>query len=240
MSRSSPLENVSIVLVRTRTPGNIGAVARCMMNMGLSRLLLVRPPADRDAEARKLAAGAEAVLGSAEVHPTLEEAVRGHGLVIGTSRHATRERRNIRTPREMAASVLPLLARNRVALVFGREVNGLEREDLALCQELVWIPSSDAFPSLNLSHAVMVLAYELFLAQAADAGRAETELAPAEELEGFHRHLQDALTGIGFLDDANRERMMFSLRQFFGRARPDRREVSILRGILTEIQKRTK
>src|SRR5574341_931603 len=160
MQNETPLHNISILLVSTKTPGNIGAVARCMMNTGLSRLILVRPPIDRDDEALKLAAGAESILEKAEVSPTLQEAIAGHGLVIGTSRHRGKQRKNLRSPREAAEAVAPLLAKNRIAIVFGREVNGRDREDLSLCHELVCIPSSDAFPSLNLSHAVMVVRSE--------------------------------------------------------------------------------
>lgn len=239
MQTGTPLQNVSVVLVNTKTPGNIGAVARCMMNTGLSRLILVRPPQDRNKEAVKLAAGAEAILERAERFQTLQEAIAGHGLVVGTSRRTGRRRKNVGTPREMAERVIPLLAKNRVAVVFGREVNGLDREDLALCNEFIWIPSSDAFPSLNLSHAVMVIAYELFIAAAKPAAPGERELAPAEELEKFYGHLQGALEETGFIGNENREHIMFSLRQIFGRAGLDRRDANILRGILTEMQKRT-
>jgi len=146
MAAQDLLDNISIVLVRTKTPGNIGAVARCMMNMGLSRLVLVRPPKDDQGEAMKFAAGAEAVLRDAIRTETLQDALAGHGLVIGTSRHLGRQRRNIGTPREMAGRIVPLLPQNRIALVFGREVNGLEKEDLDLCNELIAIPSSKSFP----------------------------------------------------------------------------------------------
>jgi TrmH family RNA methyltransferase len=238
MTSVSLLQNVSIVLVNTKTPGNIGAVARCMMNMGLARLILVRPPRDRSGEAQKLAAGTEAILERAEVFPSLNDAVADHGLVIGTSRHQGRRRKNVRTPREMAEQVIPLLAKNRVAVVFGREVNGLDRDDVALCHELVWIPSSYVFPSLNLSHAVMVIAYELFLAAAAPAPPSGHELAPAGEVEKFYQHLQDTLLDIGFIGKENREHMMLSLRQLFGRARLEQRDISILRGILAEMRRK--
>jgi TrmH family RNA methyltransferase len=240
MAEQSVLDNVSIVLVNTKTPGNVGAVARCMMNMGLSRLILVRPPGDGNGEAMKLAAGAEQVLNRSERFETLREAVADHHLVIGTSRHIARRRRNVHAPRETAERIVPLLAGNRVALVFGREVNGLDKEDLALCHELVAIPSSDAFPSLNLSHAVMVIAYELFLAAHAGPPGDGRTLARADEVERFFGHLQAALRDIGFLDDNNAEHMMSSFRQLFGRARLEPREVSILRGILTAITSRHK
>jgi tRNA/rRNA methyltransferase len=234
------LDNISIVLVDTKTPANIGAAARCMMNMGLSRLILVDPPKDTHQEARKLAAGAHEIIEKAAVFPALAEALAGHGLVIGTSRHAGRQRKNVRTPREMAMQVLPILAMNRVAIVFGNEVNGLENSELALCHEIVAIPSSDAFQSLNLSHAVMIIAYELFLASGAYAGRATEQLAPLEETEGFFLQLQETLQTIGFLERDNPERMMFSLRQLFGRARMNSRDVSVLRGVLSAVDRYTR
>jgi len=229
------LENVSIVLVRTKTPGNIGAVARSMMNMGLSRLVLVRPPGDDQDEAVKLAAGAGSILRDAVRAETLQEAVAGHRLVIGTSRHLGRHRRNIGTPREMAARIVPLLPQNRIALVFGREVNGLDKDDLALCSEIIAIPSSEAFPSLNLSHAVAIVAYELFLAAAAGTAPEGRPLAQTEELEVFYQHLQKVLEDSGFLGPHNRDHMMTSLRQLFGRSRLEQRDISILRGVLSTI-----
>jgi tRNA (cytidine32/uridine32-2'-O)-methyltransferase len=240
MNSPSALNNISIVLVNTKTPANVGAVSRCMMNMGLSRLILVQPPADRNNEAMKLAAGAEEILQSAARFETLREAVSDHGLVVGTSRHTSRHRKNVHTPRQMAEQVLSFLSFNKVAIVFGREVNGLDNEDVALCHELVAIPSSDAFPSLNLSHAVMVVAYELFIAAQAKHPPSELILAPVEELENFYEHLQKTLQDIGFIDRVRPEHMMFSLRQIFGRARLDSRDASILRGILSEIERAAK
>ena len=240
MTKPSLLDNVSIVLVRTKTPGNIGAVARCMMNMGLSRLVLVRPPRDPEGAAVKLAAGADHILSEARRFAALDEAVAGHQLVIGTSRRRSRMRKNVRSPRDLAGSIMPLLRSNRVAVVFGPEVDGLEKSHLALCQEIVAIPSSDVFPSLNLSHAVMVVAYELFVASLGTIAGAETSLADAEDVERLYGHLQRTLERIGFLDRnsyCDRDRMMFSLRQLFGRARLEPRDVSILRGILTAIDR---
>ena len=231
------LDNVRIVLVDTRYPANIGSTARCMMNMGISRLVLVAPPEDKNHEMEKLAAGADRIVQEASVAATLAEAVVGHNLVIGTSRHSGRLRKNVHAPREMAAQVVPLLAGNKVAIVFGNEVNGLDNRDLALCHEIIAIPSSDAFPSLNLSHAVMVVTYELFLASQAGTPSFSRELARAEDLEKLYRHLQDTLLAIGFLERDHPERMMFTFRQLFGRARLESREVSILRGVLTAVDR---
>lgn len=230
------LANVSIVLVDTKTPGNIGAVARSMMNLGLSRLILVRPPRDPRRDALRLAAGAEEIIKNALRVSSLQDAVAEQDLVVGTSRHRGRLRRNVRPPRNAAERLAALLGGNRVAILFGNEVNGLDRRDLALCQEIITIPSSDAFPSLNLSHAVAIVAYELFLASlGSNVPTSAPSLAPAQELERFYSHLQQVLEEIGFLDRRHPDRIMFSLRQLFGRALPDARDIRILRGILTRI-----
>ena len=237
MKKNSLLDNISIVLVDTKTPANIGATARAMMNMGLSRLILVHPPSDTAEEARKLAAGAQGILEQAAVFSTLVDALADHGLVIGTSRHSGRQRKNIRAPRAMAEAALPVLAENRVAILFGNEVNGLEKKDLAFCHEIVAIPSSDDFASLNLSHAVMIVAYEFFLASTARGGEAAGALAPVADTEGFYLHLQKTLQIIGFLENENPERMMLSFRQLFARARLNKRDVSILRGVLSTVER---
>jgi len=239
MTINSSLDNISIVLVDTKTPANIGSVARAMMNMGFSRLVLVDPPEDKHGEARKLAAGAYEILDRAAVRSTLKDAVSDQGLVIGASRHRGRRRRNIHAPREMAEQTVPLLNRNKVSLVFGNEVNGLENTDLALCHELISIPSSEAFSSLNLSHAVMVVLYEFFVAATATSCPDNTELALDRELEHFYEHMKNTLLDIEFIDDRNTEHMMFSLRQLFGRTRLDGREVGILRGILSAVDRIT-
>jgi TrmH family RNA methyltransferase len=209
-----------------------------MMNTGLSRLILVQPPRDPRGDAVKLAAGADRILETSRRCASLGEAVADHQLVIGTSRRRSRQRRNVHAPRALTERVVPLLRTNKIAIVFGPEVDGLEKSHLALCQEIVAIPSSDAFPSLNLSHAVMVVAYELFVGSLGDAGTSSPGLADAAELERFFVHLQQTLEEIGFLERnsyCDRDRMMFSLRQIFGRARLEPRDVSILRGILTAI-----
>ena len=231
------LRNISIVIVDAKTPANIGAAARCMMNTGLSRLALVRPPRDPGNDARRLAAGADAILEQARRFDSLREAVAGCGLVFGTTRHAGRLRRNMNDPRQAAALAFSHLAHNTVGIVFGNEVNGLENDDLQLCQEFIAIPSSQESPSLNLSHAVMIVAYELFLASRSSSAPAPVELAAEADLELFYDHLQETMQHIGFLDRDKPERMMFSLRQLFGRARLDRRDVNILRGMLTAVDR---
>ncbi len=235
MLKQSLLDNISIILVDTKTPANIGAVARCMMNTGLSRLVLIDPPIDRNGDALKLAAGAGALLAAAQTFDSLDKAVADHHLVIGTTRHKGKQRKNLRSPRVQAEHVVPLLAHNKIAVLFGNEVNGLTSQDLARCHELIAIPSADAFPSLNLSHAVMIVAYELFLAAGASPSVSQTALAAGADTEQFYRHLRQTLQDVEFIDPAQPERMMLSLRQLFGKARLSERDIKILQGILSAV-----
>lgn len=235
MPQRANLENISIILVKTKTPGNIGSIARCMMNMGLSRLILVRPTEYMNSDALRMAAGTHSILEKAEVFLTLKDAIAGHNLIFGTTGQLGHYRKNIHTAREAAEKIVPMLSENRVAIVFGREVNGLDNEDISLCHELISIPSSDAFPSLNLSHAVMVVAYELFMAAGARLPVSEEKLADAKDLENFYEHLQNTLEAVDFEDIRRPRRLMSSFRQIFGRARLDDREVRILRGMLSHI-----
>jgi tRNA/rRNA methyltransferase len=237
MRKQALLDNISIVLVDTKTPANIGAVARCMMNTGLSRLILVDPPIDRNNEALRLAAGADAILAAAQTYDSLDKAVADHHLVIGTTRHKGKQRKNMRSPRVQAEYVVPLLAYNKAAVLFGNEVNGLTNRDLARCHELIAIPSADAFPSLNLSHAVMIVAYELFLAAGASPPVSQTALAAGADAERFYHHLQQTLQDVEFIDPSKPERMMLSLRQLFGKARLSERDIKILQGILSAVDR---
>jgi len=237
MQKQSLLDNISIVLVETKTPANIGAVARCMMNTGLSRLILVDPPADRNHEARRLAAGAYALLDAAEIYDSLDKAIADHHLVIGTTRHKGKLRKNMRSPRVQAEHVVPLLAHNKAAVLFGNEVNGLTNQDLARCHELIAIPAADTFPSLNLSHAVMIVAYELFLAAGAAPSLSPAVLAAGADAEQFFSHLRQTLQDIQFIDPSHPERMMLALRQLFGKARLSERDIKILQGILSAVDR---
>jgi tRNA/rRNA methyltransferase len=208
-----------------------------MMNTGLSRLILVDPPVDRNNEAQKLAAGAGAILAAARTYDSLDKAVADHHLVIGTTRHKGKQRKNPRSPRVQAEHVVPLLAHNKAAFLFGNEVNGLTNNDLALCHELIAIPSAEAFPSLNLSHAVMIVAYELFLAAGASPAVSRTALAAGADAEQFFNHLQQTLQDVEFIDPSRPDRMMRTLRQLFGKARLSARDIKILQGILSAVDR---
>ncbi len=229
---------VRIVLVDTSHPGNIGAVARAMKNMGLAQLALVRPRDFPSEEARARAAGADDVLESAGVFDTLEEALAGCGFVAGASARLRSLPWPLMTAREAAAKVTAEAAAGTAAVVFGSERVGLSNEDLARCHVLLHIPTSPGFSSLNLAMAVQVVAYELLLASDTAPSLAPTRekpLASAEEMEHFYVHLERALVARGFLNPENPRHLMRRLRRLFNRAQPDTNEINILRGIISAL-----
>lgn len=233
--------HIRIVLVETTHPGNIGAAARAMKTMGFSRLVLVKPEQYPNHEATARAAGADDILAQATVVDSLEAALTGCRLVIGSSARPRGISAPELDPRTGMAQVLTVGNDTEIALVFGRERCGLSNDELDRCHYLVRIPSNPDYSSLNLAAAVQVLCYELRMsALSALPAPSPTEPPPAaaEEMEGFYGHLQTVLLGTGFLDPANPRHLMRRLRRLFNRARPDQREINILRGILTSIQQR--
>lgn len=228
----------AVVLVRPQEEGNVGAVARAMANMGLERLLLVEPAVPLGSMARALAVKARGILAGAERFPSLAEAVRPFQRVVGTT--ASRGRRLPMAPlapRELGAAIA---AEPEVgtALVFGPETSGLTLEELALCGAVVGVPAAARHPTLNLAQAVLIVAYELFLARRPRATGESTERpappeapARAEQVEGLFRQLEPLLAAIGFARDESFAGVLRDLRRLAARSELTEREVAILRGI---------
>ncbi len=236
------LERLRVVLVNTSHPGNIGATARAMKNMGLSQLYLVEPLQFPSDEAHARAAGAGDVLQQAQVVGSLEQALAGCRLAFGCSARVRHLPWPLLEPQACAEQIVSTLGEGaEVALVFGREHSGLTNDELQRCQFHVHIPADPAYSSLNLAAAVQVLSYEVRMAwlaaQDQPSAVVEEEWATADELERFYQHLQQALVTIGFLDPARPRQLMPQLRRLYGRAGVTRQEMNILRGILTETEK---
>lgn len=237
--------NIRVVLVDTSHPGNIGAAARGMKNMFLERLYLVRPKHYPNAEATARASGADDVLAVAKVCRTLDEALAGCGLVLGMSARLRKLSWPQLDARAGAKLAVAESARTEVALVFGNEHSGLTNEELERCNFLVHVPANPAYSSLNLGAAVQVIAYEVMMAEREleEGGlrvSEDTKPASANELELFYEHLQRVLIEIGFLDPGNPRHLMRRMRRLFGRARVDKNELNILRGILSAVDARTR
>ncbi|MET0029253.1 MAG: RNA methyltransferase [Candidatus Thiodiazotropha sp.] len=235
------LQNIRIVLVDTSHPGNIGAAARAMKNMCLQRLVLVSPQLYPHEEATSRASGADDILQQAEVVQSLDEALKGCRLVVGTSARARSVNWPVVSPREAAAKVVQESVQGDVALVFGRERSGLSNEELERCTFLVHIPTNEAYSSLNLGAAVQVLSYEVYQTHLSGHETDQDEprdLATAEMLQSFHDHLEQALEDVGFTANKQSEKLLRRLRSLFQRARLDKDEVNILRGIFSAMQGR--
>lgn len=240
--------HIKIVLVNTSHPGNIGATARAMKNMGLSRLALVNPVEFPSGVAVGRAASALDVLEQAEVVNTLGEAIADCALVIGSSARSRSLPWPMLTPEQSAAKLVKESQSAPVALVFGREDSGLNNEELQLCHFHVQIPASPEYSSLNLAAAVMVLCYEIRRAvlrneDADDKAEDEywdQERATVEQVEYFYEHLERVLVEIDFHDPDNPRQLMQRMRRLFGRVRIDAMEMNILRGILTNIEHKIK
>jgi tRNA/rRNA methyltransferase len=240
MNDMSPLDRIRIVLSHTSHPGNIGATARAMKTMGLSRLVLVNPKSFPDPQADAMASGAVDVLERAQVFETLEDALVGTAF----STAMTARRRGLAVEalwaREAAGELAVLSHAMEVALVFGNETSGLSNEEVSMCMRWAKIPTDPDSSSLNLAQAVQVMCYELRMALV-DAGAPPPvndagEHASHDEIEGLMAHLERAVTGSGFLDPAQPKRLMPRMRRMFARAGLEKEEVNILRGMLSSFE----
>jgi TrmH family RNA methyltransferase len=233
--------SIRIVLVGTTHPGNIGAVARAMKNMGVTDLALVEPRHFPHKDATARASGAVDVLDNTVVCESLADAVKDCVYTVGASARSRALKWPTLEPRECAARLIEESHAGLVAAVFGPEKYGLTNEHLDLCDALLTIPTDPNFASLNLGMAVQILTYEL---RAAGIDREQPQyepdapLATSEDMEHFYEHLENVLRDIRFLDPENPRHLMRRLRRLFVRARPDQNEVNILRGILTAVDRK--
>lgn len=228
---------IRIVLADTSHPGNIGASARAMRNMGLRELVLVRPQAPPDAEAARAAGGAE-LLARARIEPSVEAAVADCGLVLGTSARSRSANFRVIDPRAAAAELAAASAVRPAAVLFGGERNGLSNADLARCQALVRIPADPGYESLNLAQAVQIVCYEIRLALGTAASGPAEPPASVREMEALDAHLEAVLGRVGFMHEGNASQLAPRIRRLLARAVPDAGEVRILRGLLAAIERR--
>jgi TrmH family RNA methyltransferase len=228
------LENISVLLVETQSPGNIGSVARAMKNMGLSKLILVNCHTGLTEETYHLACGADDILQNCHKVNSLREALKPFQLSVGTSSRSVHWIPTVYPPKELAERLANLAENQKIALVFGPERTGLTNELLHHCQWLVTIPSNPAFDSMNLAHAVAIIAYEIFQRFCRLPLGRSLEMAQLDQVEGFFEHLEDCLEEIGFLNEQNPKIVMATLRQILGRASLEDRDVRILRGMLRQ------
>lgn len=232
-------DNIRVVLCQTSHPGNIGSTARAMKTMGLRHLYLVNPLHFPDPQATSLATGAADLLESATVCSTLTEALAGCALAVGLSARKRQISHELVNVREAATRVSQIAQTQQIALVFGTEMSGLSNAELDSCQLLAMIPANPEYSSLNLAAAVQVMCYEVRMAiTQGDLGEITPafELATNEALEGFYAHLEETLIKIGYLNPSAPKKLSERLRRIYARAKLEKEEVNLLRGVLTLTQ----
>jgi tRNA (cytidine32/uridine32-2'-O)-methyltransferase len=235
---------IRIVLVEPSHPGNIGAVARAMKNMDLTKLVLVRPREFPHPEATARAAGADSVLVSARVVGTLAEAIADCGLVVATTSRQRDQNFQVLDVQQAAVRAVAESRLAPVALLFGSERTGLSNEDLDASHVLLRIPADGEYPSLNLAMAVQLVSYEIFRARGTPGSAAAMRendqtvpLATPPQMQQLYIHLEQVLGEVDFNDRTlSGTHLMSRIRRFLQRAQLDQNEVNILRGILTAVQ----
>ena len=236
---AAALRGPRIILVNTSHPGNIGASARAMKNMGLERLGLVQPKIFPSAEATARASGADDLLARAQVFSSLDDALIDCTLVLGASARCRTLPVPMLDPRACGRLIAEQAELEGIALLFGHERTGLTNAEIDRCHHLVQIPANPDYPSLNIAAAVQVIAYELrmaFLERGTEPAVVESvDYATDGQMEHFYEHLEKTLIALDFLNPAQPRQLMRRLRRLFGRARLDQNELNILRGILTAV-----
>lgn len=235
MQLTANAEHLTIILVRTQSPGNIGAAARAMRNMGLHRLALVAPERFPHPEARMMARGAEDVLYHAMIYNALEEAVASCHWLVGTSARPRNYRNQPLTPRALGAKIASLTQHYQVGLLFGPEDTGLTTAEIDLCHDLVVIPTVAEATSLNLAQAVMILCYDMMQSHVQPPTQAPQPLATVAETEAMYEHLRSAFGVHGFAGANEVEHVIVRLRRLFERTGLERRDVRLLHGIARQL-----
>lgn len=247
-------QNVYFVLVEPGEPGNIGASARAIKNMGFTNLCLVKPPATMSEEGRWFARNAHDVLDSAEVHASVDEAIRDKTIVVGTTRRTGKRRGAILPVENGTARIREVAANNKVAILFGREARGLYNDEVDKCGFMIRIPSSKMQPSLNLSQAVLIIAYELSkyweTAEDLPGSRPKKKYDNSALFEGLKAHgeiaalyerLARVLELLEYVPRGDRnliKNITVNMKHFIGRAGITEKEMNMLQGICTQIEKK--
>ncbi len=238
-TQTSPVPPICVVLVEPQGPLNIGSVARAMMNFGFADLRLVNPQTDHQVEdARRMAVKATVILDQARIYPDLPAALADCSLTLGTTRRFGKYREDFLHPDLAAQEILTLPPATTVALLFGREDEGLHTAELDLCQRLITIPTGDLLPSMNLAQAVSLCLYEIAKTAWAAPGKGispRRQPAAGATVEAMFRHMQQTLLDIGFLNPQNPDHILRTFRRIFGRTALHEREIRILHGLWSRI-----
>lgn len=231
------MKNISIVLQKPKYAGNIGSIARAAKNMGIGSIIITGA-ADMDKEEMQKRAThlAVDVLDKIQYVQDIGTALKKFSYIVGTTARRGSDRGPFIAPRVIAEKIVNVSRKNKIALLFGPEDTGLSNDELRYCHAVVNIPTTRELKSINLSHAVMIVCYEIFTASQPSIEEAIPKLALSSELEGMYGQIKILLAQIGFLNPENPDYWMMHLRRFFTRAGLLSREVKIIRGICRQLE----
>lgn len=229
---------IAIVLVEPITAGNIGSVARAMVNMGFPDLRLVNPKCDHlNEQARCMAHGSEQMLKQARLFPSLTEAIADCSLVVASSHEKVRNSQVCLSSKELGEKLVPYCVHNQVAILFGREDSGLTNDEVNLCAWVVSIPAASSYPSLNLAQAAMLICYELFLSSVPPLVPHIPELVGNHAMELFYRNVLEILDRSGFRHKNGRSEIFIgALRRIFGRTGFEERDLRVLYKLFNQVK----
>ena len=231
-------ENISVILVEPSQPGNIGSVSRAMHNMGLTDLRLINPCEVDHPEARAFAKNARSILFGAKVFERLEDAIEDRELIIGTSARFRDKIHSSTSIRDLDEILNPFPAKTKIALLFGRENSGLNNHEMSLCNEWIHIPTYSDNNSLNLAQAVIVTLFELskfYDAKESFSGKIN-EPATSKQVEGMKQHFFEILKKVKFVRKNTGEAIWNSFACMIGRAKPEARDIRMIRGLFSQIE----
>jgi tRNA/rRNA methyltransferase len=229
--------NIRVVLTRPLYGGNVGQVCRAMANMGLRDLALAAPSPFDTGDVRMMACHAYDIFTERTEYPGLAEAVADCAMVVGASARGGLYRGHAEPPRTLAPRIAAASERGRVALVFGPEDDGLSNTELAFCTAILRIPTNPSHTSLNLSQAVLLCAYEVFLAAADyEPPREKSPEAPSGLRERMFALWRRTLFAIGFLQADKADHMMLGLRRVFARGVRTEDDAKIMMGIARQAE----
>jgi len=231
------MRNISIVLANPKYANNVGAVARCAKNMNIHSIKIVNGHTMEDGEINRTAThGAMDVVQSITSCRSVGEALQDFQFVVGATARKGSARGPAYTPREVAQEIINMATNNKVALLFGSENKGLSNDELFFCHRIINIPTSDTFTSINLSHAVMIVCYEIFVANMNTTKQFSPKIASVGETERMFEHMAQMFVKVGFLNKENPSYWMRHIRTFFARTKILSKEVKIVRGILRQLE----
>jgi TrmH family RNA methyltransferase len=233
-------DNIFFILIEPKEPGNIGASARAMKNMGFKNLELVKPGDFLSNEARQMACDSVDILERARVHSRFRDAIEDKNLVIGTTRRLGKTRGLIIPLEDSVKKIITSAKKNRIVILFGREKNGLTNKEVEKCGFLITIPDDPSSPSINLAQSVMLVAYEL----SKKTYRKDTPaLVTHEEIEKLYKHIQTTLKLLEYIPRGDRDidtRIIRNLKHLIGRAGLTEWELNMLHGICSQVEKKFK